>query len=277
MNPINKVAGLILGAVTGALTAVLQIPYAYYLFAKNRRAARYSWPTTLLATATIGSVFALGTGILSIPNSWGIIGWGMKTGFAKGIMGAITLPYAFHTEFQSSLALGNLWMSGLYFIFDSDSRGNFSPSSLKPQAESQAKQARHQTQLEEMKKEPQAMLELIDRHHQEILLAIRTRSVNPEREAELEAREANLQAREAELKARQEIIDSKWQEMLARIHSMPDSQEKTQKANNQLPSVGKNEKGLVATQSTLFGEGAATTQGQPTPNPTGSNTPTNRS
>ncbi len=159
MNPINKVAGLILGAVTGTLTAFLQMPYAYYVFAKNRRAAGYSWPTTLLATATIGNFFALGTGIFAITNAWAMIRIGMKIGSAKGIVGAIKLPYTVHTEFQRRLAsenvtnlfsqIGRLLTSGIDYLFDMDSKGNIGPSGFEQARESHARRVREMREHQE--------------------------------------------------------------------------------------------------------------------------------
>ncbi len=117
-NPFDKIAGLLLGAVTGAVTAISQIPYIYYIFAKDKRAKGSSWPGTLFKTATIGTLYML----FSALNSWGIIGWGMKVGFAKGIKGAITLPATFYKDPKD---LSSLLVSGLPYIMDSDAQGNF--------------------------------------------------------------------------------------------------------------------------------------------------------
>ncbi|MCD6039936.1 MAG: hypothetical protein K0S27_1336 [Gammaproteobacteria bacterium] len=140
MNPLNRIAGVIIGAVTGALTVALQIPYAYYVFARNRREAGYSWPLTLLATATLGNLAVLGASLLILSAAVGMIGWGMKVGFGQGVMGAITLPYAFHTELQRNLAsskkgdlfiqMGDLVTAGIYSIVDTDSQGKFNTSKL---------------------------------------------------------------------------------------------------------------------------------------------------
>ncbi len=106
MGFLNSAVGTLVGVITGAVTAVLQIPYAYYLMGLSMRRAGYNWFSTLVFTATVGTIALLPTLFFIALNSLFTVSLGMKIGWVRGIMGAIKLPFTLYLEFEKRLPLG---------------------------------------------------------------------------------------------------------------------------------------------------------------------------
>jgi hypothetical protein len=173
LNIINKISGGVVGTFTGILTFLLQTPYAYYVFAQQRRTRGDSWLTTLLLTATVGNFFALATGFFGLATAWGTVAWGVRVGWSKGITGAIKLPLTFHTEFQERLIsenitnlfwqFGSLIMVGVDYFFDTDFAGNVQPSEFERDSASlreiQQETSRLQQENSRLRTEIQAQLQ----------------------------------------------------------------------------------------------------------------------
>src|SRR5579862_7863161 len=103
---LDRSLGMIVGALTGLLVPILQIPMAYYLFAKNMRAINpnQNWFITISVTLTIGSIAALISTGISLLFSGFSIWYGMKTGIYEGLKGAALLPYSIFGKMTNSIA-----------------------------------------------------------------------------------------------------------------------------------------------------------------------------
>lgn len=96
--------GMVIGAVTGLLVPLCQIPLAYYLFAKNMRDVhKQNWFVTILTTLTIGSVTTLVAAGLALIFTLANIFYGMKVGLLEGSKEALILPYTVFRRMAKSV------------------------------------------------------------------------------------------------------------------------------------------------------------------------------
>jgi hypothetical protein len=92
INVLDKIAGVLVGMITGSLAAVWPTFFAYYLVAQSMRKSGYSWGATLLVTLTIGHFAALVTLFCSLWVAQFSLVYGMIAGGRNGLWAALTLP-----------------------------------------------------------------------------------------------------------------------------------------------------------------------------------------
>lgn len=98
MSIFNKTLGAGIGGITGLLTALIKLPYVYYVVYRTLNEAGYSWPVKLVATPLLGTL-GLACAVLGILiTSFFTVYKGMKTGWNEGIIAAFKFPICIHSK-----------------------------------------------------------------------------------------------------------------------------------------------------------------------------------
>jgi len=167
---LNTISGMIVGAVTGCFAWPLQILFVYYLFVKQMRLAGYSWPTTLLATLTVGHFGAIIAGFVTLIYALAAPVYGLTVGYKEGLRGALLLLFRLPQEIYKYLVFFSInadreWSRGLFnFASQCFMCGGFSfikviVNSLDPEGNKEIEDGYAQYKIKEILRDLHSILE----------------------------------------------------------------------------------------------------------------------